>query len=265
MKLFFSEFPANYAEYHFPYQIWLLREEGDDLEKIYENGFLPIRNLPAVYYLSRSVRVDLSKFELSSENKRILKKTENFESDLVPLTKFNYTGEIQKFCKDYADQKLGRGLFPTASIKAIFSNNIFNYVFVFKEISRQNQVGYAVCFISGNLLQYAHAFYDLNYLKENLGARMILEAVNWAHRSKKRYAYLGTCYEESALYKTEFRGVEFFNGFRWSGDLEELKELIRKSEGFGEDYLLKSKEYLEKFYRRDLASILSSYGVRVSF
>lgn len=261
MKLFFSEFAADYSRYHFPYQVWLLKEETDEIEKIYENGFLPIRSMPGVYYLSRNLRVNLDKFELSSENRRILKKTENFESDLQPMSEFVYTAEVQKFCKDYADQKLRQGLFPTFAIKKIFTNGIFNYVFVFKEIATQKPVGYAVCFISGRLLQYAHSFYDLAYLKDNLGARMMLEAVVWAKRSQKKFVYLGTGYEQSAWYKTEFKGIEFFNGFRWSEDLEELKELIKGDQ----DYLLKRKDFVEKFYQGDLTSILSKYGVRVTF
>lgn len=267
MKLFFSEFKADYSKYHFPYQVWLLKEEGDEVEKIYENGFLPIRSLLDVYYLSRNIRVDLDKFEVSSENRRILKKTTDFEFDLIPLSEFVYTPEIQKFCKNYAEQKLGKGLFPTAAIKSIFTNKIFNYVFVFKEIVLQRLIGYAVCFISRNFLQYAHAFYDLAYLPENLGARMMLEAILWAKRSHKKYAYLGTCYEPGALYKTEFKGVEFFNGFRWSENLEELKELVKEEQRGAEekDYLLERKEFLQRFYEGDLPRILSTYGVRVNF
>lgn len=266
--MFFSEFRADYSQYHFPYQVWLLREEGDELEKIYDDGFLPIRSIPNVYYLSRNVRVVLDKFELSSENRRILKKTESFESDLIPLSEFTYTPEIQKFCKNYVEQKLGKGFFPAAAIKSIFTGKVFNYVFVFKEITTQKKVGYAVSFISENLLQYAHAFYDLEYLKDNLGARMILEAVTWADKSNKKYAYLGTCYEPSALYKTEFKGVEFFNGFRWSENLEELKKMVGGFEeggGYEGEYLLRNKEFLERFYQGDLTMVLSKYGVRVNF
>ncbi|MGB9637311.1 MAG: hypothetical protein ACPLY7_00755 [Microgenomates group bacterium] len=262
MKLFFGEFKANYSNYFFPYQVWLLREEGDQVEKIYDNGFLPIRSLPNVYYLSRNVRVALDKFELSSENRRILKKTENFESDLVPLSEFVYNAEVQKFCKDYVNQRLGRKLFSSASVRSIFSGRVFNYVFVFKKIPTQESVGYAVCFISGSILQYAHAFYDVKYFRDNLGARMMLEAVIWAKRSHKKYVYLGTCYEPEALYKTEFKGVEFFNGFRWSNDLSELKGLLSQQSG---EYLLKQKEFLKRFYQGDLQYILNKYGVRVNF
>lgn len=269
MKLFFSEFKANYSQYHFPYQVWLLKEEEDEIDKIYGNGFLPMRNLPQIYYLSRNIRVNLEKFELSSENRRILKKTVGFESDLVPLFEFNYTPEVQKLCKVFSQERFGKGVFSTRGLQTIFKSHIYNYVFEFKHIRSQQLIGFAVCFISGNLLQYAHAFYDLKYLSENLGARMILQAVVWAHKSQKKFAYLGTCYEEKSLYKTEFKGVEFFNGFRWSENLDELKELIRegkeeKDEPEGQEYLLKRKEFLEEFYQGDLLMILNKYGVRVN-
>lgn len=262
MKLFFSEFKPDYQKYHFPYQVWLLKEENDEIEKIYENGFLPIRSIPNVYYLARSLRVDLSMFELSSENRRILRKTEDFESDLMPLSEFNYTPQIQKFCKDFMVQKFGKSSVTAAGIRSIFKKGIYNYVFVWKERLAQKNIGYAICFISSNLVQYAHAFYDLAYFKKSLGARMILEAVIWAKETGKKYIYLGTCYDKGALYKTELKGVEFFNGFRWTDNLEELKELINKT---AQEYLLKDKEFLEKFYHSDVKSILNKYGVRVNF
>ena len=265
MKLFFSEFKANYQKYHFPYQVWLFKETGDEVEKIYQNGFLPVRSIPNVYYLARSIRVDLEKFEPSSENRRILRKTEDFESDLVLISEFNYTPHIQKFCKDYMAKKFGQGSITAAGIKSIFKSGIYNHVFVWKERKTQKEIGYAVSFISSSFAQYAHAFYDLQYFEQSLGSRMMLEAVNWAKESNKKYIYLGTCYEKNAFYKTEFKGVEFFNGFRWSQNLEELKELVRNRDRVDEEYLLKDKDYLEKFYQSDLKSILLKYGLPVIF
>lgn len=262
MKLFFGEFPADYRRYNFPYQVWLLKEEEDRLDAIYGNGFLPVRSLPGVFYLSRNLRVDLNKFELSSENRRILKKTANIKAELFPLADFPYAPEVQKFCKDYADKKLGPGLFPAAGIKAIFKNKVFNHVFVFRETSSQNPVGYAVCNNTDSLLQYAYAFYDFNRFPENLGARMMLEAVSWAKANQKSYVYLGTGYEKSALYKTEYKGVEFFNGFKWSDNLAELKVLIERQTN---KYLLRDDEYLKTFYQGDLVEVLNKYGVRVNF
>ena len=270
MKLFFGEFEADYAKYHFPYQVWLVREEGDPVEKIYANGFLPMRNKKGVYYLSRNIRVNLNLFELSSENRRILKKTENFESDIIPLSEFKYTPQIQKMCLDYSKKKFGEKVFSSQSVKNIFQGDVYNYVFVFKEISSGEMVGFAVCFVSNEMVQYAHSFYNPSLIDENLGARMMLESVVWSKKSDKKFIYLGTCYERNALYKTEFKGVEFFNGFRWNDDLNELKDLIKKGqegqeEPEGPEYLLKDKDFLNNYYQGDLNTVLSNYGVRVIF
>lgn len=261
MKLFFSEFKPNYEKYYFPYQVWLLQEEGDEVAKIYEAGFLPIRNLPGVYYLSRSLRVDLSKFELSSENRRILNKTADFTSDVVSLAEFEYTPAVQKFCKDYMNQRFGKGYLPAAGVKNIFQKGVYNSVFVWKKARSLEPVGYAVCFINEALLQYAHVFYDLELLDSNIGIQMILQAVIWAKEKGRKFAYLGTVYNLSAYsYKTEFSGGEFFNGFTWSNNLEELKMLIERRE---EQYLLRDKEFIEKFYQKDILTLLSKYGLRV--
>ncbi len=260
MKLFFSEFKADYGHYHFPYQVWLLKEGGEAVEKIYENGFLPIRSLPQVYYLARGIRVNLSEFSLSSENRRILKKTENIISEVVPLNQFNYDSEVQKLCRDYAEKRLGKDAFPVPAIRSVFTGSVYNQVFVFKDRD-QSPVGYAVGFANHQLLQYAHAFYDLKYFSESLGARMMLEAVSWAKDKGCQFAYLGTCYEEGALYKTEFSGVEFFNGFTWSKNLAELKTLLKRDKP---EYLLKDKDYLDSFHGGDLHRLLSNYGVRIS-
>lgn len=260
MKLFFSEFKANYGKYFFPYQVWLLKQEGDDIEKIYDAGFLPIRNLPGVYYLSRSLRVNLPKFSPSSENRRILNKTASFEYEFLPLDEFDYTPEVQKFCKEYMDKRFGKGQIRAAGIKSIFEKGVYNYIFVWRKAQGKKEVGYAVCFLSDNLLQYAHAFYNLDLLEKSLGARMILEAVTWAQKNGRKYAYLGTCYEKNALYKTEFKGVEFFNGFCWSSNLEELKYLIERQ---SDEYILRDREFTEKFYQGDIKALLDKYGVRV--
>jgi len=259
VKLFFSEFKASYHKYHFPYQVWLLREGEDSWDEIYNAGFLPMRNIPGVFYLSRNVRVNLANFELSSENRRILNKSESFESRLVPLNEFDYNPKVQKLCKDYANERLG-GIFTSASIKSIFSGKVYSHVFVFNKKENKQEAGYAVVNVTNKIVHYAHSFYDISFLPENLGARMMLEAVVWAKENSRNYVCLGTCYEKSSLYKTEYKGVEFFNGFGWSNNLDELKYLIKRE---NEQYLIKDQEYLEKFHENDFHRILNNNGVRV--
>ena len=261
MKIFFGEFKSNYEKYFFPYQVWLLCQEGDEVEKIYDAGFLPIRNIPGVYYLSRNLRVDLAKFTLSSENRRILGRTIGFDFELLPLSEFPYTPKVQKFCKDYMNKRFGKGQMSAVGIKNIFQKGVYTHVFVWRETQSKKEAGFALCFINDQLLQYAHAFYNLDLFEKNIGVRMILQAVTWAKENEKQYAYLGTVYNHSAYsYKTEFSGGEFFNGFTWSNNLTELKTLIEREE---EQYLLRDKEFIEKFYQKDILTLLDKYGLRV--
>lgn len=48
----------------------------NNINNLYNGGFLFTREHLGSMYQTRSLRIDLSKFELTSENKRILKKTE---------------------------------------------------------------------------------------------------------------------------------------------------------------------------------------------
>jgi len=242
MKLLFGEFPANYEKYHFPYQVWLVKEDGDDVDKIYEMGFLPMRSKKDFYYLCRSVRVDLNRFQPSSENRRILRKTEDFQHELISLEDFDYTPSVQKICKDWFEQKFGKGKISAAALRKIFTRGIFTHVFAWKKDSQV--IGYAVANSHEDLLHYAHVFLDPQFSKANLGARMMLEAVLWAKENDKKYIYLGTSYTRPSLYKTQYDGVEFFNGSFWSDNIKELKYLIdRKSD----NYLFQDKEYSRQF------------------
>jgi hypothetical protein len=46
-----------------------------------------------------------------------------------------------------------------------------------------------------------------------------------------------------ALYKTQFEPLEFFNGFRWSRDVAELKHLVRSALPAGK-HRLETPEFL---------------------
>jgi len=70
-----------------------------------------------------------------------------------------------------------------------------------------------------------------------------------------QYLYLGSCYLENALYKTQFAGAEFFNGVRWSKDLKELKYLIGRGKQDQTQHLLEVEEYRDSFCEKEVAEI----------
>lgn len=229
MKYILKEFPGiDYSSYKFPYQIYAEREADDTIDEIYSKGFLQTRIKPGYYYMARGMRVNLKQFELSSENRRILRKTEYINSTLVQLDSFQYSYEIGKFAKDYYDSRFGPGTLSSQKVKWIFTSGAFTHTFVIKDSSTDSVIGYCPLLLTSKLMHYAYPFYSIEYLERNLGMGMMLHAIVEAKELDLDYVYLGTCYSQSSLYKTQFQGVEWFDGNVWSQDIEKLKELCKQ-------------------------------------
>lgn len=92
-----------------------------------------------------------------------------------------------------------------------------------------------------------------------LGSRMMLEVINWAKDNQFEFTYLGTVYSNSSLYKTNFKGFEFFNGFKWSCNKEELKYLIGKDADNNNPQIFKDANYQMRYFEsKDLSEFLKT-------
>jgi arginyl-tRNA--protein-N-Asp/Glu arginylyltransferase len=265
MKLLFSEQKSDYEHYQFPYAIWAVPEPGETPADIFNAGFLPSsRNLDR-FYLCRQVRVNLAKFKPSSENRRILRKGAGVEVKLVPRAQFDYTPERRQFFKTYADIKFGKDVMTYDRLDSLFDSPIISHLLVFSDAETGGEIGVATLHAEGReLAYYYYAFYDLNYYARNLGMFMMTSAVALFAERSFRHLYLGTCYSPTALYKTQFAGAEFFNGFRWSGDLDELKFVIKRDKKELYQHLLETEEYRQEFYKGDLEKISAASEFRVT-
>jgi len=265
MKLLFSEQKSDYAHYQFPYSVWAIPEAGEAPSAIFNAGFLPSSRKLDRFYLCRQVRVELGRFKASSENRRILRKGEGIEMRVVAREDFDYTPERRAFFKDYADKKFGKDVMGFERLDALFAAPIISDLMVFTESKSGREVGVATLYVEGNALAYYYyAFYDLACAKSSLGMFMMTTAAQWFAERGVKYLYLGTCYSANALYKTQFSGVQFFNGFRWSDDLEELKFIITRDKTERTEHLLEDEEYRVKFYDGNLGNISGASGFRVA-
>ena len=256
MKLLFSEAKPDYANYIFPYAVWAFPEAGETPADLFNAGFLPSsRNLDR-FYLCRHIRLHLDRFTPSSENRRILRKGAGLKVELIPREQFNYTPKRRDFFKTYADARFGKDVMSFERLDALFASPIITHLLVFTDARTGGEVGVATLYVEQRALAfYYYAFYDLNHAARNLGMFMMTSAVLLFARRGCGHVYLGSCYAENALYKTQFAGVEFFNGFRWSGNLDELKFIIRRQPGEVRQHLLETEEYRQHFYEGRLDAI----------
>jgi hypothetical protein len=133
MKLVFSEFKHLHNKYIYPYVVWAFPEKQEKPSQIYNAGFLPSKKDLSRFYMCRNVRINLDKFEMNSENRRVSRKNENITFELVKRKDFKYDIEWQKFCANYAREKWGKNIMPENRLKEIFTNKITSHVIIFKD------------------------------------------------------------------------------------------------------------------------------------
>jgi len=187
-------------------------QNSNHIEDNYELGFLPQRNKINNWYSESSSRSNLSKFELNSENRRILNKTQNFSFEKIKLSEFNYNSDIQK--QIFSWLKELNWDFPTSSVKQIFTNHIFNYVYIWKTEDGQI-IAYSICYFSEKISHIAYVFYNPQFSHNNLPIRLVLQVIIDSHQDGLNFCYLGRFSESNGFYKRNMPGFEYFKDGQW--------------------------------------------------
>jgi arginyl-tRNA--protein-N-Asp/Glu arginylyltransferase len=167
----------------------------------YSEGFVFTRIAKGDMYQNNSVRIDLSKFSLSSENRRILKKVDlNLVIKNLPLT--DYDWKIGKMAKDFYEKR--NATFSANKIKELLTtDHNFNTLLDYG-------IGYCICYMNEEILHYCYPFYASE--NKDTGMNMMLRAIMYAKEKRLKYVYLGSY----NVYKMQFAGVEVFRDGTWS-------------------------------------------------
>jgi arginyl-tRNA--protein-N-Asp/Glu arginylyltransferase len=262
MKLLFSEAAADYGRYLYPYVVWAIPEAGEAPADLFNAGFLPSARGFDQFYLCRQLRVELAKFKPSSENRRILRKGEGITMRLVPRAEFELSPARREFFLKYAEVRYGPGVMPPERLELLFNSPLATHLLVFTDAATGAELGVVLLYLAApRVAFYRYSFYDLDHFNRSLGLFLMTSATQYFAEQKFQHLYLGTCYAERALYKTQFAGVEFFNGFRWSQNLEELKYLLHRDP---DKHLLETMEYRDTFHEGGLGKIAAAGGFTVT-
>ncbi len=174
--------------------------------------------------------------ELSSENRRILRKNENLALEAHPLPYKEYHWSIHKLAKDFYTTKFGEDTFSANKIKELMTEpekSNFNTVLVYRDKKPDTldttaaPVGYAICLKTERLLHYSYPFYEQNPETPSRGLGMMIQAIEYAKKSGLEFVYLGSLPRPSDTYKLQFSGLEWFDGTVWQSDLTPLKEILK--------------------------------------
>jgi len=184
----------------------------NSIEENYQNGLLPQRNDKNSFYFQTSSRSNLEKFNLNSENRRILRKTENFTFEKIELKDFNYDFKIQKEIIGWI-KTLGWN-FPISSVKNVFKNHIFNYLYIWKD-DQNKIIAYSLCYFSSEISHIAYVFYDPSFANSNLPIKLVLQVIIDSQKLGLKYCYLGRFSENIGYYKRNMPGFEYFKDIQW--------------------------------------------------
>lgn len=259
MKILLSEARPDYAGYVFPYAVWGFPEPGETPATALSLGFLPSSRDLSRYYLCRQVRVPLEGFAPNSENRRILRKGEAIGMEILPLAEFEATPERIDLCLLAAT---ARWTSPPSRerIESTFRKPYTTHVAVFRDPDGA-ECGIVSLLLDGTAAFYSNAFPRVGHPFASLGMFLMTETVQKLSARGLSHVHLGTCYTRSALYKTAFDGVEFFDGLRWSGDLESLKRLLERQDS-GAGHLLEDEQWVERFLPEGLEGAARDSGLR---
>ena len=184
----------------------------NNIDQNYQEGLLPQRNNKNLFYSQTSSRSNLENFNLSSENRRILRKTEDFTFEKIPLKNFNYDSKIQKEISIWV-KTLGWD-FPVSSIKNVFKNHIFNYLYIWKD-DQENIIAYSLCYFSKNVSHIAYVFYNPEFTHGNLPIRLALQVIIDSHELGLKFCYLGRFSKDTGFYKRNMPGFEYYKDNQW--------------------------------------------------
>jgi arginyl-tRNA--protein-N-Asp/Glu arginylyltransferase len=217
---------------------------AEKINELYNKGYLFTRVAKGNFYQTRSLRINLNSFELSSENRRIINKNLNLNISKHAIPLDDYSWKIHSYGKEFYYKKFGDGTMSASKIKEMFLNtekSNMNGAFIYQSSdnltdnpnkwdlgigSLENIVGISLIYSNTDILHYAYPFYDLEIPKEqSLGLAMMTKAIIWAKEQNMEYVYLGSVTSTQAHYKLQFKGLEWFDtdSGQWVQDLSRLK------------------------------------------
>ncbi len=265
MKLLFSEAQPDYAHYVFPYAVWAFPEPGETPADLFRAGFLPSSHQLDRFYLCRHLRVPLRNFTPSSENRRVLRKGAGLAVDLISRADFAFTPERRDFCRRYLRGRFGAKGLSDARLDSVFRSPVTTHVLTVTDAATRTEIGLATLYLEPpEMAFYYYAFYDLDRADRHLGMFLMTSAVLRLAALPCEFLYVGTCYAESARYKTQFAGVEFFDGFRWTQNLAELKYVLRRGQRENPGHLLEDAEFRDGFAASDLGALAAASPFRAN-
>ncbi len=185
----------------------------------YNTGFVLTRIKNEMHQI-KSLRFGLKQFSLSSENRRILRKGEDFQIKILelPLGMEKYDWHIHAVGSKFYCDRFGAHIFSANKIKELITDPLksnFNRLIVLQDKKNNRSIGWCIGFEAADLFHYSYPFYELEYLQKNIGMIMLLKTILLIKDKNISQFYLGSIWDKKAKYKLQLQPAYFFDGKSW--------------------------------------------------
>jgi len=230
MKFFSSELGHEYPKTQTcGYCNYGMLEPGDKPSEMYERGYLPYSGSPdskGMFYMARSCRIYLPKFELNSECRRIAKKfDEKYSREAIPFKDFKVGEEFITFWLEYYLRAHGAGVLSRERLMFWLNFGIITHISVYKDTSGKVG-GYALEVWDEEMAHDWQQSYAAELDKQSFGVWLLIDIAREAKKRGATYYYPGTVYSENT-YKTNLPSLEFWNGEKWIKNGKQLSERLK--------------------------------------
>lgn len=177
--------------------------ENETHDELLNSGWLPSMEEHNIWYQSRSCRLDIDKFVISSKRKNILNKIDYF------VEKYNTQSYVDNFFEKFYENK-------KYNIFDLYKNcSDFFDIKLLTIKHKELIVGFAR-FIEK---KESNVFLNLSYLdsypKLSLGTNSFFLLQEITRLQNKKYLYIYESYNDTFEYKSKFSNVEIWNGRSW--------------------------------------------------
>lgn len=229
MKLFFDHVCGQQANTDFIHTLISATFLESEQDMALENGWCPSniwyssdtnfkKNNKIIWYQSRQSRINLSKYKKSKSERRLRNKV--FDHGVsYKLTKcpdfdllYNIYIKYIKY-KNYKDHMSKSSFLDSYNDSESYFIIYDDIAFSIVEICSKSLISYQFCWDYGNP--------DLS-----LGKFSTYIEIDFALNNNLQNVYLGPSYESNSIYKSHYRGFEFWTGRKWSDDKEAFKYLL---------------------------------------
>jgi hypothetical protein len=255
MRIAFSECMPDYANYTFPYHVWGFLEGDETVGDALALGFLPAAYDMSRFYLARSIRIDLSVFAETGRTRYVARRCAHVAGRLVRRDEFDFAPAWREMATSYFASRAVAADYRRNRFFAMVDSPFTTHVLLLIDVRNNAPAGLAPLHLDEPAAEYGIPVYAPEHLDVSIGNHLMAEALRTLQSMNYAHAYLGTCYSDRDLYKTRFRGMEFFNGYKWTGDRRELHLFIDRQKPVDQDHALLSAPYVENFLGGDLAHL----------